>query len=832
MSNNINVGGSPQPVDAVYPTGSVGSILLANGGASIDTISSDPTSSSGGRLNSIAPLSMYDFLQLISTTKSKFTFTILSNQVEQFQRYSSFFTAVATALEKLAAERSAIADLVAQIGPLLDQQGQNTAPQVALTTSTNSSIAQGLSAANSINNAITDYNSALSLYNSIVNNPNSTPQQITNAQAALSAAAQNYNVAVTAANATITNTVNLSLVNYASLTAIFNQNTQALNDQILAIIQGNPALADLARSLDLQNFFAFASLGPDPMGTQSTIDPNNPPLTSLDPYSDPIISSGLIPVPTAVLTAGEAQAKFENDFFENVILIALAALGSTSRILQDQLTAEAFALYVQKKGVSNNLTVTSQFVDPSSTPSAATAATTSSTTSGPNTSNTMGAAPNLVEVLTTGLLTGFLANQTATKGALGPYVPQTIIDAIQGLATSTLARVSLNTADSSFVAAQLQGAPLNAQASNAVAFFNQALSAASSSDSTLAPLVQQLLQTVPGITSDQVQSLTSQAVAAINIPLLLLGGLAASRALQDNGILGALLAAIPGIPSSTAQAGSLSNATLSQLVSQPLSSMLQKALLTQQLVNNNPKSANTAADSINKAVAQFQQAIASNPSFNTIPASSLVNDPAQQQQLSAQLQQNLVNQGISPTTAQKLSASAITSLVNQVNSTPLSLPTNTAPSTFNLASVGSPTASSSASSSTPSLALSPQDAALLTQTLIDTTSSNSFQNLIQRNVATLTNVAQQSPTANNKTVDSSVQASTANTQQNNKIADALQNLVSSFITTPAREQASNPNVLLIQLMDPANNVSKSFMTGLMYGKPIPTNFQKPLDIQV
>lgn len=647
----------------------------------------------------------------------------------------------------------------------------------ALITSYNARVA-------TLNTAIDNYNNLKNTFNSKINDMNNAINTINGLSSVGSSDITAYNQAVAIYNSYLTLTGNPGLLSYASTaqtvynipTAFDNNHTiPQLNHQIDKLDIGippiplfSPATAPVGSST--YSLQAFYSTTPIPTIPQITTGD----LAHISTLPDPISKADII-----------------NTYFLPFAQKYLEALAATSKKLASIDDYRAFVNLIQKQGFLFNPAQVDAFIMNSSKPSVPGGEGSTGTSLG---SMMVGLdTQNLERILSTAL---FKAISADAKVPIPPH----IYDQVNALALSLLSQIG---AAAGLSVVKLFGETLKSltqdaasvQLAIAAAILQSILKVVGDGKATAEALLN-LLKGIPGITEDLAKQLANQLATAQNVSLLLFGALSTATYLKS--------------PS-----------------------------LVQDILNTNfnppPPSLNTTTET------------------NTIPSSSpsVYNlsdnqNPFSQQNVNDVLNNNQSSYAIQNTLSDRLSEDAkipkpqASSIINQaLTNTAKALPQNGTEDQFKKSLADELLKQNLRQEEVQYIV---ENAALflnppkLSPEQLNAKIESSIQNLLKNDVAS----------SLPKSVSDNLIKLLTDTKNPNSFASLIvsqlrdlkiqnQEKIVQEITAQRRE-FERPNidtfVTFKRIMDPANSIVLSFMTGLMYDKVIPTNWQRPLSIQV
>lgn len=310
-----------------------------------------------------------------------------------------------------------------------------------------------------------------------------------------------------------------------------------------------------------------------------------------------------------------------------------------------------------------------------------------------------------------------------------------------------------------------------------VALFAEALlDIIQNSAETLRPAIESLADETLNVPPAQLDAFVDDILAAQNASLALNAALALGIATGEPAFVGNLFSTIPSFGEINAQLALQPLPTVYQTLSDSANQLVIKASLNQDITD-----AQTLNQAVNQAIAQ---------STETTSA----------QEFSATLEKNLLAANLTPLQASQLSGQALEVL--QALTTARTAPT--ASTTADLAT-----------------ALSGQIAQILSPLGPD----------IANQIATRVANTIYNPTDPNNTITRHLQAYADTYAKTDEAREQVINELLGFVP-PAEMQVVKPSVVLLQLLDPAYNISKSVMTGVMYDRTMPTNFKYPTEIPI
>jgi len=636
-----------------------------------------------------------------------------------------------------------------------------------------------------LNNAINRYNSAVGELNSQINTMNNAIIAInTGPQPPTAADIATYNAAVAAYNNYLTSTGNPAMLAYAnSAQTLYNNPTNIANTVIIPSL--NKIINDLDLGIPVIPLFTPATaptgagaqaLQPNYSGTPIPLIPGNFP--NLNQLSD--------------LPAPPTTASIINTYFLPFAEKYLAAIAATSKKLSGIDAYQALVNFVLKSGFKLDPSKVDSYILNSSKPTLPAGGDASGGTVG---SLIVGSdTPNLERILSTALFKSVAA-------AASIYPPPHVYDQVNALALALLSRIG---ASAGLSVVKLLGNTLKSLNQNsesisaalAVALLQNILKVVGDGKATAEALTE-ILKQIPGITQEQVKQLTTQLLASQNLSLLNLGALSTSLLLKNPSLVTAILnltnlnninenlaTTNPTAPlpeQETEEVEPTENPSNQLTVNTVLSNQESLSAIQNELSNPLTEEKNTPQPVSQNVIAKALQNTA-----NTLPQNATATE------LQTTLANELVKQNVSKEQAQALAKNGealIESKLQQLKVEQLTSQITSSLANLAKADVVNPLPASTAAS--------------LVSSLTDLQNPNSFASLYASQIKTLIQ-------SNDQTVADEVVAQRRDVEQPQiDLFDTLQ-----------------------RLLNPANNIIMSFMSGAMYDKTIPTNWQKPLQIQV
>jgi hypothetical protein len=724
---------------------------------------------SGGA--SITPqdsISLYSFLKLVSTTKDTHKQTTFDSQSVDALVNREYFLNVYQDINFLMQKYIKVKSYADSISLLYS--GYNTRVD-----NINAQIDIYNNAKNVLNDKISDMNNAINTINSIAS---PTPAQITQ-----------YNNAVTTYNNYLTITGNPAMLAYAtSATNIYNIPTNIDNTVTI------PAINQLIFDLDL-HIPNVPLLTP---GSISTGAGARPLASNYTGATIPLISPSSYPDinDLAHVPAPKSKGDIIADYFLPFAESYLAALAAGSKRLSNVDDYRAFVNFILKQGFQLNPATVNAFIMNASKPQLPAGTVAANGTLG---SLIVGVeSQNLERILSTALF-----NALAGKASIS--IPPNIYDQINVFAIALLARIG---GSAGIALVKTLGETIKSLKEDnpaidvalAAAILQNILKVVADSKATTDALFT-ILKQVPGITEQEARALTDKLVAAQNTSLLLLGGLSTGLTLKSPNLVQDLVNTALS-RSQTLESSSSSSAPPSVLEDYDY------------LATDNPFSPQSVKDllndgrSLSSVQTQLRDRLSENSKYLTPSAASIANQaltsavaslapnatPTQFQQA---LNNQLINLGV--TTSDAAIVSASTADFVKLQTPP---PVQAALTPVQLAD-----------------AIRTQIAEVLKGDTTRSLSSPISEDFVKK----LTDI-------NDPTSFVSLLSSQLKSYQNLNDKEIAKEIVQ------LRREFERPNIdafiILEKLKDPANTLVLSFMTGVMYDRAIPTNWQKPLSIQV
>ncbi len=718
-------------------------------------------------------LSLFSFLQFVDTTKNVNKQTVFDGQEVDSLVNKEYFLGVAHDISFLSQKYIKVVSYADTIKNL------NTSYNTRVT-SLNTAIDTYNNAKNVLNGKISDMNNAINTINSI---SSPTPSDIAN-----------YNAAVTVYNSYLTTIGNPALLSYAtSANNIYNIPTN--NDNTVTIPALNQLIDDLNLGIPHYPLFspATAPAGASTRPPQANYAGGTIPLISPSSYNDLSHLNG-VPGP-------QSKTDIIDTYFTPFATAYLAAIAATSRKLSGIDDYRGFVNFLLKQGFKLNPAIVNAYILNTAKPSLP----------GITSSNGAGSPGNLIvgvdspklEIILSTALFKYIAAQASVS------LPPHLYDQLNVLAVSLLAQVG---AAAGLAVVKLLGETLKSLSADS-ASINVATAAALLQnilkvvgDSKTKETLLNLLKAIPGLSEAQAKQLADQLLASQNLSLLLFGALGAGVALKSPTLVQDVLnttfsnqnvstsstTSTTETTSSTETDDTTASDSSNEIESDPYNPTGANAVL------NNPQSSYEIQDSLSDRLAADAQI--PKPQASSIVGSALQNTAAttppnaSSDLIQQTLQNELLRQNLREEEAQFLAENA-----NQL------IKTYTNPIVLSSADLAKKLGDTiqDAIKGDISNPLPKSVTEVLIKSLTDTKDPNSFASLIVAQVATLEK------------------------RNDIKINEQL---------TAQRREFERPNIDVFltykRIMDPANTIILSFMTGVMYDKAIPSNWQRPLSIQI
>lgn len=624
---------------------------------------------------------------------------------------------------------------------------------------------------NNLNGQISDMNNAINTINGI-SSPTATD-------------IANYNAAVTAFNSYLNSTGNPGLATYA--TAANNYNIATNHNNTVTI----PAINQIITDLDL-------GIPPVPQLTPSTapVGASSYPIQSY--YSSHPIPN-ISEIPSADLAhinllpdAGKKTDIIET-YFMPFAKAYLEALAATSKKLSGIDDYRAFVNFILKQGFDLNPALVNAFIMNVANPS--------TQSSSPSANGAIGSmivgmdTPHLELVLSTALF------KIITADAKTP-IPPHIYDQINALALSLLSQIG---ASAGLSVIKLLGDKLKALEPG-TASIDVAIAAAllqnilkivtDNGKSTLDALVA-IMKGIPGISEGEAKQLAEKLLAAQNISLLLNGAASVGIALKSPTTVKDIL-------------NTTFNAETSEKVKAPL--YQAPPLSVYNTREENPYSSTGLNAAIN------------NPPSSYSLQQTLTDRLEQDANIPKPGSSTIINQALTNTAARLPTANSSETLFKETLAEEL-LKQNLKEEQANFIAENAAVFINSTRSETPLLTTN-ELANKLKATIQEVTKAD-VNILPQSIVETLVSVLTDRNKPNSFISLYENQIRSLEVHNDKKIIDQL---------VDQRREFEKPNIdsffIFRKWLDPANNLINSYMTGLMYDKTIPSNWQRPLSIQV
>ncbi|HRD55383.1 MAG TPA: hypothetical protein PLC42_03195 [Parachlamydiaceae bacterium] len=648
--------------------------------------------------------------------------------------------------------------------------------------------------ANTFTNLIKNFNDRIDDLNLAINNYNIVKDNFNNRIAAMNDAINTingisnptasdiaaYNAAVNTFNNFLNSTGgNARLLLYAN--RLNNFNTQTNFDNTVVI----PDLNALIHKLDL-------GIPDIPLLTPATGPDGSPPLPLQPLYSSTPIAN-LTSLTELENISQTEMPPSKNDIIETYFMpfakAYLEALAATSKKLASIDDYRAFINFILKQGFGLDPALVDAFIMDIAKPAVQ--------GTSPGSNGSIGnmivgmETPHLELVLSTALF------KIITADAKTP-VPPHIYDQINALAVSLLAQIG---ASAGLSVVKLLGDKLKAVESGnpaidiaiAAALMQNILKIVADNGKSTLDALAAIIKDIPGISEGQARQLAEKLLAAQNVSLLLNGAASVGIALKSPVSIQNILNATFNAPSFSADPPPLSIYNSSSIPENPFSSTGLNQAIT------NPPSSYSLQQSLTDRLAE--DAKIPKPQASGIIGQALTNTAANLPSVNSTeslfkqtLADELLKQNLKQEEASFLAENAVAFINGAKPESPLTL-----------SELGNKLkiAIQEATKSDVANVLPQSVTDNLVKILTDRNDPNSFVSLYENQIRNL------------------------EIKNDKKIIDQLKD---------QRREFEKPNIdsffIFRKWLDPANNIINSYMTGLMYDKTIPSNWQRPLSIQV
>lgn len=630
-----------------------------------------------------------------------------------------------------------------------------------------------------LNNEIDAYNIAKDVLNSRITTMNNAINTINSISSPTPAQIATYNAAVASYNSYLTSTGNPALLSYkTSADTIYNIPTN--NDNTVVI----PGLNNLINELNI-------GIPPVPLLSPAAAPVGaNPPLSAQGNYS-----GGTIPLinPSSYSNLGhlsnvppaQSEADIITIYFLPFAQNFLANLAATSKKLSGNDDYRSFVNFILKQGFNLNPAVLNAFINQIQKPSLPS----NSAAAGGSLGNLVVGidSPNLERILSTALFSLLARNESIS-------IPPHIYDQINVFAIALLSTIG---ASAGLSVVKLLGDTIKSlkpdssaiQIALAAAILQNILQVVADSK-VLKDGVLNIVKEIPGLTDAQQADLANKLVTSISTTLLLNAGLSTALSLRSPNLVQDLVttasAQITDSNDATSNTGiyadnGFSPRSLNDLLKNESNNLITKRELSKRLENlvANQKPDDVASRVIEKTTAALPQN---------------VTQAGFQQALAL----NLKNEGLTKERSQSIALEITTSINLAAEPLATRQLLDSAALALQIETSIREVIKDDVTKSLPQAVIE-----TIIKNLTDLNNPKSFVSLLATNLQTLV-----------ATNDIKVE-----TELNQLLRAYMSKEIDSFVV------AEN-------IRSPANNVLLSFMTGLMYDRAIPTNWQRPLSIQV
>jgi len=630
-----------------------------------------------------------------------------------------------------------------------------------------------------LNNEIDAYNIAKDVLNSRITTMNNAINTINSISSPTPAQIATYNAAVASYNSYLTSTGNPALLSYkTSADTIYNIPTN--NDNTVVI----PGLNNLINELNI-------GIPPVPLLSPAAAPVGaNPPLSAQGNYS-----GGTIPLinPSSYSNLGhlsnvppaQSEADIITIYFLPFAQNFLANLAATSKKLSGNDDYRSFVNFILKQGFNLNPAVLNAFINQIQKPSLPS----NSAAAGGSLGNLVVGidSPNLERILSTALFSLLARNESIS-------IPPHIYDQINVFAIALLSTIG---ASAGLSVVKLLGDTIKSlkpdssaiQIALAAAILQNILQVVADSK-VLKDGVLNIVKEIPGLTDAQQADLANKLVTSISTTLLLNAGLSTALSLRSPNLVQDLVttasAQITDSNDATSNTGiyadnGFSPRSLNDLLKNESNNLITKRELSKRLENlvANQKPDDVASRVIEKTTAALPQN---------------VTQAGFQQALAL----NLKNEGLTKERSQSIALEITTSINLAAEPLATRQLLDSAALALQIETSIREVIKDDVTKSLPQAVIE-----TIIKNLTDLNNPKSFVSLLATNLQTLV-----------ATNDIKVE-----TELNQILRAYMSKEIDSFVV------AEN-------IRSPANNVLLSFMTGLMYDRAIPTNWQRPLSIQV
>jgi len=731
-------------------------------------------------------LSLYSFLQMVDTSKTTHKHTVFNGQEVEALINREYFLAVYQDIN------------------FLQEKYRET---VNFSQNLSSIYADYNNRVDDLNNEIDAYNIAKDVLNSRITTMNNAINTINSISSPTPAQIATYNAAVASYNSYLTSTGNPALLSYkTSADTIYNIPTN--NDNTVVI----PGLNNLINELNI-------GIPPVPLLSPAAAPVGaNPPLSAQGNYS-----GGTIPLinPSSYSNLGhlsnvppaQSEADIITIYFLPFAQNFLANLAATSKKLSGNDDYRSFVNFILKQGFNLNPAVLNAFINQIQKPSLPS----NSAAAGGSLGNLVVGidSPNLERILSTALFSLLARNESIS-------IPPHIYDQINVFAIALLSTIG---ASAGLSVVKLLGDTIKSlkpdssaiQIALAAAILQNILQVVADSK-VLKDGVLNIVKEIPGLTDAQQADLANKLVTSISTTLLLNAGLSTALSLRSPNLVQDL------VTTASAQITDSNDATSNTGIYAD-NGFSPRSLNDLLKTDSNDATSNTGIYADNGFSPRSLNDLLKNESNNLITkrelskrlenlvANQKPDDVASRviEKTTAALPQNVTQAGFQQALALNLKNEGLTKERSQ--SIALEITTS-----INLAA--EPLATRQLLDSA---ALALQIETSIREVIKDDVTKSLPQAVIETIIKNLTDL--NNPKSFVSLLATNLQTLVATNDI--KVETELNQLLRAYMS-----KEIDSFVVAENIRSPANNVLLSFMTGLMYDRAIPTNWQRPLSIQV
>lgn len=649
---------------------------------------------------------------------------------------------------------------------------------------------------NSYNSRVSSLNTSIDNYNINANGLNSATSTMNNAINTINGIASptasdiaTYNAAVAAYNSYMTSTGNPGLLSYKNSEDDYNIPTNIDNTVTIPAI--NHTIDDLNIGIPhIPSLTPTAPVGADTIPALSNYSGGTIPLISPASYSH---FGAYVPL----IAPAPSKQDIINTYFVPYAQNYLATMAAVSKKLSGIDDYRAFINFILKQGFNLNPASVDAFIQKADKPSLP------SSSSSPN--GTIGSlivgvdSPNLELTLSTALF-------KALGGQEAMSLPPHVYDQINVFALSLLSTIG---ASAGLGVAKILGDSLKSLKPDnpavdiavAAAILQNILKVIV--DGKAKDGLAKIINEIPGLTDAQKSELTADLATAQNTTLLLQAGLSTAISLKSPNL-------IQDFVNTAYNQSTSSNQTDTSLITDSDTTELPDNPFSPKSLNDYLKSENNALIVKKQLSDRLENLVSSNqPTQSSLTPQSTANavinttiaslpENATSQDFNLALSANLQRAGLSQNDGQSIAADITASINLQVQPLPIRPTLTPAQLAAQTEAAIREIIKGDATKSLPEAVLKN-----IVKNLTDVTNPNSFISLLTTQVQTLVD-------KNDKAVE---------TELNTLLRSYMSPTLDTF-------------VIAENIRSPANNVVLSFMTGLMYDRSIPSNWQRPLSIQV